>query len=60
MTQLHIASLDEPDKLFGLSMNWTSLSEPEKAAVVAEAYLMAADQLILPIPSTALIGVAIR
>ncbi|HWK64211.1 MAG TPA: class I SAM-dependent methyltransferase [Rhizobiaceae bacterium] len=58
--ELAVAALDGPDTLFGMSPDWTSLSDQEKAAVVAEARRMAADRAVLPIPSTALIGVARR
>lgn len=58
--ELDIAALANPDTLFGMSPDWTSLDEAEKAAVVAEARLMAGDRPIFPIPSTALIGVAKR
>jgi len=57
---LDVASLDEPDTLFGMSPDWTSLSDAEKAAVLAEVRRMAGGRAILPIPSTALIGVAGR
>ena len=58
--ELDVALLAEPDKLFGMSPDWTGLGEAEKAAVVAEVREMAGDRAILPIPSTALIGVAQR
>ena len=58
--QLDVAALDEPDSLFGLSPDWTSLDDAQKEAVVAEARQMAGDRAILPIPSTALIAVALR
>ncbi len=57
---LDVAALAEPDTLFGMSPDWTSLDEGDKAAVVAEARRMAGDRAILPIPSTALIAVAPR
>lgn len=57
---LDIAALAEPDKLFGMSPDWTSLSDAEKTAVVTEVRKMAGDQTVLPIPSTALIAVARR
>jgi ubiquinone/menaquinone biosynthesis C-methylase UbiE len=57
---LDLSALDEPDTLFGMSPDWTSLSASEKAAVIAEVRRMAGDQEMLPIPSTALIGVATR
>lgn len=57
---LDVAMLDTPDKLFGMSPDWTSLSDAEKAAAVAEARILAGDRAILPIPSTALIGLAVR
>ena len=57
---LDVAALAEPDTLFGMSPDWTSLSDAEKAAVVTEVYKMAGERTILPIPSTALIAVARR
>lgn len=57
---LDLSLLDTPDKLFGLSPDWTSLTEAEKAAVLDEVRVRAGDRPILPIPSTALIGVAQR
>lgn len=55
---LDIAALDEPDTLFGMSPDWSSLSASDKSAVIAEVRQMAGAQPILPIPSTALIAVA--
>jgi ubiquinone/menaquinone biosynthesis C-methylase UbiE len=57
---LDIGALTDPDSLFGMSPDWISLTEAEKAAVVAEVRSMAGDRAILPVPSTALIGVARR
>ncbi|MGA1798801.1 class I SAM-dependent methyltransferase [Sphingomonas sp. 4RDLI-65] len=57
---LETAALAEPDTVFGMSPDWTSLSEAEKAAVVAEVWTLAADRAVLPIPSTALIATARR
>jgi ubiquinone/menaquinone biosynthesis C-methylase UbiE len=57
---LDVAALAEPDTLFGMSPDWTSLGDAEKAAVVAEVRQMAGDRAILLIPSTALIAVARR
>ncbi|CAM3895493.1 class I SAM-dependent methyltransferase [Bordetella tumulicola] len=57
---LEISALDEPDTLFGMSPDWTSLSDVDKAAVIAEVRQRAGDRSILPIPSTALIAVAKR
>jgi SAM-dependent methyltransferase len=57
---LDVAALDDPDTLFGMSPDWTGLDAAEKAAVVAEVRAMAEGRAILPIPSTALIGVAKR
>jgi ubiquinone/menaquinone biosynthesis C-methylase UbiE len=39
---LETAALAEPDTLFGMSPDWASLSEAEKAAVVAEVWTFAA------------------
>lgn len=57
---LDLSALDEPDTLFGMSPDWTSLSDGEKAAVVDEVRRIADGRSVLPIPSTALIGVAVR
>ncbi len=57
---LDMSALTEPDTLFGMSPDWTSLSDAEKVAVIAEVRKMAGDRAILPIPSTALIAVARR
>jgi ubiquinone/menaquinone biosynthesis C-methylase UbiE len=57
---LDVATLAQPDTLFGMSPDWTSLSDAEKAAVVTEAQNMAGERTILPIPSTALIAIAQR
>ena len=57
---LDTAALAEPDKLFSLSPDWTSLDDDDKAAVIEEIRRMAAGRAILPIPSTALIAVAVR
>ena len=58
--QLDVEALAEPDTLFGMSPDWTSLNDAEKAAVIAQVRLMAGDKPHLPIPSTALIAVAQR
>lgn len=58
--ELDVAALAAPDTLFGMSPDWTGLSEAEKAAVTAEVRRMAGEQSVLPIPSTALIAVAER
>jgi ubiquinone/menaquinone biosynthesis C-methylase UbiE len=57
---LDTAALAEPDTLFSISPDWTSLSDDDKAAVVEEVRRMADGRAILPIPSTALIAVAMR
>ncbi|KKC23931.1 class I SAM-dependent methyltransferase [Sphingomonas sp. SRS2] len=57
---LDVTALSEPDTVFGMSPDWTSLSAAEKAAVIVEVQAMAGDRAILPIPSTALIAVARR
>jgi SAM-dependent methyltransferase len=57
---LDVAALDAPDTLFGMSPDWTSLNDIEKAAVIAEVRGRADGRPILPITSTALIGVAER
>jgi ubiquinone/menaquinone biosynthesis C-methylase UbiE len=58
--ELDVTALDQPDTLFGMSPDWTSLAASEKAAVVAEIRRMAGERTVLPVPSTALIGVARR
>lgn len=58
--ELDVALLDSPDTLFGMSPDWTGLNDAEKSAVVAEVRRRAGDRAILPIPSTALVGVATR
>jgi len=57
---LDLAALAEPDTLFGMSPDWTSLDATEKDAVIAEVRQMAGKRKFLPIPSTALIAVAQR
>ena len=57
---LETSALAEPDMLFGMSPDWTSLDPAEKEAVVAEVRQMAGKSATLPIPSTALIAVARR
>jgi ubiquinone/menaquinone biosynthesis C-methylase UbiE len=58
--ELNVTALDDPDTLFGMSPDWTSLSYEEKADIVTEVRRMAKGRSILPVPSTALIGVARR
>lgn len=58
--ELKVSALEEPDTLFGMSPDWTSLDPDEKAAVVAEVRRMAGDFSVLAVPSTALIGVGRR
>ncbi|SEN47610.1 Ubiquinone/menaquinone biosynthesis C-methylase UbiE [Sphingomonas gellani] len=57
---LQTATLSDPDALFGMSPDWTSLSDTDKSAVVDEVRTMAGERAVLPIPSTALIAVARR
>jgi len=57
---LETAALDQPDTLFGMSPDWKDLSAAEQAAVIAEVRRMAAGRPVLPVPSTALIGLARR
>lgn len=57
---LDLAALYEPDSLFGMSPDWTSLDATEKDAVITEVRQMAGENEFLPIPSTALIAVAQR
>jgi hypothetical protein len=56
--ELHVAALDQPDTLFGMSPDWSSLNDADKAAVIDEVRKLAGDRFVLPIPSTALIAVA--
>jgi hypothetical protein len=58
--ELKVDALTDPDTLFGMSPDWGSLTDAEKAAVIAEVRQMAGDRRIFPIPSTALIAVAQR
>jgi len=58
--ELDVGAVAEPDSLFGMSPDWTSLDLNEKDAVIAEVRQMAGEGAILPIPSTALIAVARR
>ncbi len=57
---LEVEALDEPDTLFGMSPDWTGLTDADKEAVIAEVRQMAGSRPVLPIPSTALIAVAER
>jgi len=57
---LDLAALAEPDSLFGMSPDWTSLDQVDKDAVIGEVRRMAGGSAVLPIPSTALIAVAQR
>ena len=57
---LDVEALAEPDTLFGMSPDWTSLDQAEKDAVISEVHQMAGDSAILNIASTALIAVARR
>jgi ubiquinone/menaquinone biosynthesis C-methylase UbiE len=58
--ELDVATLAEPDKLFGMSPDWAELDQAEKAAVVDEVRSMSGSRPMLPVPSTALIGIARR
>lgn len=58
--ELNVAALDTPDILFSISPDWVSLTPDERDAVVAEVRAMAGGRSMLPVPSTALIGVALR
>lgn len=58
--ELRTAALDDPDKLFGASPDWATLSAPEKASIVVEVRRMAGSQAILPVAATALVAVARR
>ncbi|UYY57117.1 class I SAM-dependent methyltransferase [Sphingomonas sp. S2-65] len=57
---LNMEMLDHPDGLFGPSPDWTSLDATQKDMIVSEVRRMAGGRPQLPIPSTALIGVARR
>ena len=58
--ELDVAALADPDALFGMSPDWASLNDAEKAAVIDEVRRMAGELNVLPIPSTALIAVVKR
>lgn len=58
--RLETAMLDDPDKLFGMAEAWVGLDQAQRAAIVAEVRRLADGRDVLPIPSTALIGVARR
>nr|WP_254911485.1 class I SAM-dependent methyltransferase [Sphingomonas sp. CDS-1] len=58
--ELDVSVLGDPDTLFGMSPDWSSLNDREKEAVIAEARQMAGTRLTLAIPSTALIATAQR
>lgn len=58
--ELDMSTLDDLDELFGPSSDWASLDDMKKGMIVAELRSMAGDRSRLPIPSTALIGVARR
>ncbi|MBB5519375.1 class I SAM-dependent methyltransferase [Amphiplicatus metriothermophilus] len=57
---LDMAMLEDIDALFGPSPDWTGLDAAQKGLIVSELRRMAGDQPQLPIPSTALIGMARR
>lgn len=58
--ELDVTALSDPDRLFGMSPDWTGLNDAGKAAVVAEVRQMAGGRPILPIASTALVAVTRR
>ncbi|CAM3859075.1 class I SAM-dependent methyltransferase [Litorimonas haliclonae] len=57
---LNISDLDHPNRMFGMSSDWTSLTDEDQLRVVEEVRRMFSGENVLPIPSTALIGVAER
>lgn len=57
---LDVAALTDPDTLFGMSPDWTSLDEADRAAIIGKVRQMVGNRPVLPIPSTALIAVAQR
>ncbi len=57
---LDMAALDDLDALFGPSPDWTSLGARQKGMIASELRRMAGDRPQLPIPSSALIGLARR
>ncbi|WP_066778882.1 class I SAM-dependent methyltransferase [Sphingomonas sp. CCH5-D11] len=57
---LDMSALDDLDGLFGPSPDWTSLDDTQKGRIATELRSLAGDRPCLPIPSTALIGVARR
>jgi ubiquinone/menaquinone biosynthesis C-methylase UbiE len=58
--ELDMTAMDDLDALFGPSPDWTSLDAGQKGVIVAELRRMMEGRPQLPIPSTALIGVARR
>jgi hypothetical protein len=58
--ELDVRQLDTPDDLFGMSPDWVALDAGHRAEVVEEVRRLADGRAILPIPSTALIAVAVR
>jgi len=57
---LDMAMLEDADALFGSSPDWTGLDTAQKDRIIAELRRMAGDRAHLPIPSTALLGIARR
>lgn len=57
---LDMGAVDDLDSLFGPSPDWTGLDTEQKGVIVGELRRIAGDRATLPIPSTALIGVARR
>lgn len=57
---LDMAMLEDADAVFGSSPDWTGLDAAQKDRIIAELRRMAGDRALLPIPSTALLGIARR
>ncbi len=57
---LDTAAVDDLDALFGPSPDWTGLDAEQKAVIVSELRRIVGGRATLPIPSTALIGIARR
>lgn len=57
---VNMALLDDRDALFGPSPDWASLDAAQQDLVISEMHRLAGGRPQLPIPSTALVGVARR
>lgn len=57
---LDMTAMDELDAAFDPSPDWANLDRAQKDMIISELRRAAGDRAVLPIPSTALIGVARR